>query len=164
MQAAIGPVFGQKGIVATLFGDAVLGDDNDAVGIADGGKAMGNDQGRAPLCQFIKRLLDGAFCFGIKGRSCFVQDQDRRVFKENPRNRDALFLTAGKLDPAFTNNGINPVSGSQSDHPVAPGVPHRRFHHRWLSGGHRRYFRAGFRQTGRRPVARCRSVDAGISW
>jgi len=36
MQAAICPVFGQKGIVATLFGDAVLGDDNDAVGIADG--------------------------------------------------------------------------------------------------------------------------------
>ena len=52
MQVAIGAAGGEKFAVGALFGDALVGDDDDAVGVADGGQAVGDDQGGAALGQF----------------------------------------------------------------------------------------------------------------
>ena len=66
MQAPIGATGGNQGIMGTFFGNAVLRDHDDPVGIADGGQTMRNYQCRAPFGQLIKRLLNGAFGFGIE--------------------------------------------------------------------------------------------------
>ncbi len=48
-----------------------------------------------------------------------INPQDGRVLQKYPRNADALFLPAGKLDPAFAYIGIIPSFSSRTK-PSAP--------------------------------------------
>ncbi len=108
--------------MAALLGDTGLIHHHDAVGVADGGQPMRDDQGGSPACQFRQGTLDGVLGFGIEGRGGFVQDQDRRVFEEHARNRQALFLTTRQFHPALADHGIQTVR-QRSDGAVELGAP-----------------------------------------
>ena len=64
--------------------------------------AMCNDNKRLVTAERFDRSLDMHLVFSVHGRGRFVKDQDRRVFKDHARNRDALFLAAGEPDPGFS--------------------------------------------------------------
>ena len=87
------PLLQQAGVVAFLDNLAFAQDD-DAVGAADGGQAVGDDDGSSALHQPFQGLLDQHFCLSIDRGSGLIQDQDRGVFKDGAGDRQALFLPA----------------------------------------------------------------------
>jgi hypothetical protein len=71
--------------MAPLFDDALRRDHHDAVGIADGGEAVDDDERGAPFREFRERSLDRRLRFRVESRGRLVQDQDRWVLQEDPR-------------------------------------------------------------------------------
>ena len=55
---------------------------DDAVGVADGGQAVGDHERGAALHQVRERLLHEPLGFGVERRGGLVEDQDRRVLEE----------------------------------------------------------------------------------
>ena len=75
---------------------------NNPVGSPGRRKPMGNDKSSPPAAQSIQALQKRLFSGGIQCAGGFVENQDRRVLKEGPRNRNALAFTAGKCRSALT--------------------------------------------------------------
>jgi hypothetical protein len=93
-------------VVGAAFDDATVFDDEDLVGLADGGEAVGDDEGGASLHEEVEAGLDEGFGFGVEGAGGFVEDEDARVGEDGARDRDALALAAGELDAAFADDGV----------------------------------------------------------
>jgi len=85
-------------VIADL-GNAAPVEHHDAIGVLDGGQAMGDDEGGAALAQGVERLLDLAFRLGVKRRGRFVQNQDRRILQQGAGDGDALALAADSRAP-----------------------------------------------------------------
>ena len=105
-QAFIQPIPRHQFDVRAFLDDALAFQDDDLVGVADGGEPVGNDDGRAARHQPFQRLLDEQFGFGIHRGGGLVQDQDRAVFQDRARDRKALLLPAGELDAALADQRI----------------------------------------------------------
>ena len=86
--------------------DAVFCDDDDLVGVPDGGEAVGDGDGRPSFGEFFQALLDPAFALVVKGAGGLVENEDRRIFQEDAGNGDALLLAAGKAGAAFSDEGV----------------------------------------------------------
>ena len=95
--------------MAALFLNAGFAQHQNAVSVFDGGQAVGNRQRGAALGQLIQALPNQNLTLVVQRACGFVQQQDGRVLQKYPRNADALFLPAGKLDSAFAYIGIIPV-------------------------------------------------------
>ena len=67
----------------------------DAVGEANGGQAVGDDENRAPCGDLRHVLLDDPLAFIIERACSFVEDQDPWLAQECTTNRNALALAAG---------------------------------------------------------------------
>ena len=80
-------------MLATLYNFAFV-EHIDAVGILDGGEAVGDGYRGAGLHEAFQSLLHQAFAFGIEGGGRFVQYQDSRVFQDSTGNGDALALAS----------------------------------------------------------------------
>ena len=63
---------------ATLDDTAVVQDHN-AVGIADGAEAMGNDKGGTVLRLLFQSLLNNLFALVVQSVGCLVKNKDWRV-------------------------------------------------------------------------------------
>ena len=75
----------------------------DHVGCAYCGQTVRDYDRSAIDHQGVERSADLFFADRIEVRVRLVENQDRRVFQECPRDRDTLTLTAGKLNAAFAN-------------------------------------------------------------
>ena len=78
-------------VSAALDDFSVLQHDN-AVGVADGGQAMGDDQSSPISYQSLERFLHGAFAFIIERAGSLIEDDQRRVFEEEAGDADSLPL------------------------------------------------------------------------
>ena len=74
---------------------------DDAVGVADGGKAVCDDKGRTDFHELGDRFLHVVFRHVVERAGRFVHDEDAGFADERPRDADALFLTAGQLVAVF---------------------------------------------------------------
>ncbi len=81
-------------------------DDEDLVGAADGGEAVGDDEGGAALHEVVQAVLDEGFGFGVEGAGGFVEDEDAGVGEDGAGDGDALALAAGELDAALADDGV----------------------------------------------------------
>ena len=95
--------------MGALLADHAVPDDQDAVGVADGREAMGDNQGGAPLGQLVKGPLDLGLRHAVQGGGGLVQNQHRRVLEENPGDGNALFLPAGEEGPPLAHVGLEAV-------------------------------------------------------
>ena len=86
--------------------DAAGFDDEDLIGAADGGEAVGDDEGGAAAHQVRKAFLNEGFGFGVEAGGGFVENQDARVGQDGAGDGDALRLAAGELDAAFADDGV----------------------------------------------------------
>ena len=68
------------------FRNAVVRDHDDLVGLADGAEAVGDHDGGAAAGQLFERSLNVPFTVIIQCRSCFVENQNRRILQKYPRN------------------------------------------------------------------------------
>ena len=98
----------------TLFGDAVLGENENFIRAADGRQAVRNRKHGSAVRELFQRLLDKAFALIVKGTGGFVQNQHRRVFQEHARDGNALLLTAGQFDAALADKCVVSV-GQRGD-------------------------------------------------
>lgn len=92
--------------MASTLNDALAVDDDDLVGIPDGGETVGDGDGGAVSGELLQAFLDVAFTFIVQGAGGLIQDQDRRIFKEYPGNGDPLLLAAGKPCAPLAHKGV----------------------------------------------------------
>ena len=69
---------------------------HDGVGVAHGGKTVGDDKDGSALHQVIHALFNQPFCPGIDAAGGFVQNQDRRIGYGCPGDGQQLALPLGK--------------------------------------------------------------------
>ena len=77
-----------------LLDDAALVEDDDAVGAAHRREAVGDDERRAALHQVREGAGDERLGLGVELRGRLVEDQDRGVLVDRPRDREPLALAA----------------------------------------------------------------------
>src|ERR1044072_3153134 len=105
----------QLRVAATAFQELVAGSElddapvvapSDPGGVRPGGRAF-RDAHRVPTRH---RPLQGFPPQGLRPsverRGRFVENENLRVLQQNPRDRDALTLTAGERDPAFADHRL----------------------------------------------------------
>ena len=71
--------------MSALLGDAVLGQNENSVGISDGRQAVGDGEGCSALCEPLKRFLNELFALVIERRGRLVKQQNGRIFQEHAR-------------------------------------------------------------------------------
>ena len=89
-----------------LLDDPAAVDDDDAVGVTQGGETVRDRDGGAPLGEGIERALDLLLGFGIEGGGRLIEDQNARIVDQGARNGNALALTARKREAAIPDTGI----------------------------------------------------------
>ncbi len=87
-------------------GDATFLHDQDLVGVADGGEAVGDDEGGAAVDEVLEGELDEMLGFGIDRGGGVVEDEDAGVHEQDAGDGDALLLSAGEGDAALTDAGV----------------------------------------------------------
>ena len=102
----VAALVGEQHRVGPLLDDDARLQHHDPVGIRDGGEAVGDGDDRAALPHLEEAVLDVALGLGVERRGRLVEDEDRRVLEERPRDPDALLLTARELQPAFADRGL----------------------------------------------------------
>ena len=85
---------------------------DDPVGRADGGQPVGDDQGGAAAGQLVKGGLNPGLGDGVQGGGGLVQNQDGRIFQEDPGNGHPLLLPAGQHHPPLAHIGVEAVGHS----------------------------------------------------
>ena len=66
-----------------------------------------------PFTQVRQLSLDGRFDLRIERRGRLVEDQDRRILQDHPRDRDPLALPARQLDPPLADMGVEAGAAPQ---------------------------------------------------
>ena len=74
------------------FNDRAAVEHKDAIGMFNSGKTMRDNQRGALMHQPRKTGLYATFRFGVECCRRFIQDQDRRILEQCPRNRNTLAL------------------------------------------------------------------------
>ena len=110
----------QQGVVVALLHDVAVLHDEDDVGLADGGQAVGHDEARAALHHPGKGRLDAHFRAGIDGGSCLVQDQHRGQTEHHAGDAEQLLLALTDVAAVLSNNGIVTL-GQAADEAVGVG-------------------------------------------
>ena len=88
------------------FFDASCSHDDDLVGVLDSAEAVCDDEDGFADHDVVERGLHECFVFGVEGRGGLVQDEDVGVGEGGARDRQALALAAGQVEPARADHGV----------------------------------------------------------
>ena len=95
---------GHQLVVAPQLGDAAVVDHDDAVGVAHGREAVGDDEGGASVHQVGEGLLDEVLALRVEGGGGLVEDEDGGVVQDGAGDGEALLLAAGEPDAALADS------------------------------------------------------------
>ena len=84
-------------------------DDQDQICRQDGAQAVSDDDARPLTHDALQRLLNERFRFAVQAAGGFVQNQDTRVFEDDPRDGQALFFATAEPVSALSHHGIVPI-------------------------------------------------------
>ena len=87
----------QQLLVVTLLDDLSVGQQDDIIGMLDGGKAMGHDQHGADVLHLFQGVLDQHFRFGVDVGGGLVQDHDAGLMDDGTGKAQQLPLTGGEV-------------------------------------------------------------------
>ena len=85
---------GHEFVVGAFFHFLAFVHDDEAVGLVEGGEAVGDGDGGAAFDEVVQRFLDFALGFGIDRGGGFVEDEDARVDEQRAGDAQALALAA----------------------------------------------------------------------
>jgi hypothetical protein len=92
-----------------------------------------------PAHEVRERFLDRGLDLRIEGRRRLVEQEDRGVLQDHARNGDALALSAGELDAALADEGVEAMAPLAVDQLVDEAVrlrlAGRVTHHRLIGVG-----------------------------
>jgi hypothetical protein len=83
-------------VIAALDDFAAFSHQN-LVGACDRRQSAGDGEGRPVGGEFLDGLPNRQFGLGVDGAGRLVEEQDRRVREDDPRDGDALALAAGEF-------------------------------------------------------------------
>lgn len=92
--------------MTALLGDAVIVDNDNAVGIFKGRKAVGNGKGGTSRFKAVDGPLYHKFAFGVEAGGGFVENEYLGIGKNGPRNGYSLTFSARKAVAFFAYIGI----------------------------------------------------------
>src|SRR5215213_783966 len=107
-------------VVAAGLDDPAAVEHDDLVRVAHRREAVGDRDRRPPLREPVERVLHEPLRLGVERARRLVEDEDRRVAQDRPRDRDALLLAAGEPVAALADNGVVAVR-QRCDDVVDPG-------------------------------------------
>src|SRR3990167_2158418 len=93
-------------VVGALFHQFAFVQHDDAVALAHGAQAMGNDKYRTTFADVQHVVLDDAFGFIVEGAGGFVKNQDARVVQQGTGDGNALALPTGQVAALFAHQGV----------------------------------------------------------
>ena len=102
--------------------DAPVFHQQDQVGPADGGQAVGDHEGRPPRQQRRHRRLDELLALRVQVAGGLVEDEDLGGGQERPGDGEALLLAARELDATLADERLVLVRQSD-DELVRVGAP-----------------------------------------
>ena len=105
-QAPVQAVLADELLVRPGLDDAAAVQDDDGVGGLQGREAVGDDQRRAPAVPLVQGLKDHRLGLGVDGAQGVVEDEDRRVLEDRPRQGHALALAAGERHAALAHQRV----------------------------------------------------------
>ena len=88
--------------MTTLFHDASIIHDNNAIGFLDRRQTMGDDDGRAVFHHAFQSALHQYFVFRIERTGRLVKQQYRCIFQNRTRDRQPLTLSARQCHATLT--------------------------------------------------------------
>ena len=88
-----------KLFMGPLFENATFFDNGYFVGVLNGRKPMGDNNGRSALTKLVKRALNGDLGRVVKSACRFVENEDGGVFKEYPGDTYPLLCPPESLTP-----------------------------------------------------------------
>ena len=104
------------------FDDLSFVEHQNFIGVLHGGKTVRDHQNRLFLRQLFKGELNLMFVLSARKSGCFIQNDDRRVFQNGARQRDALIFAAGEVSAAVSYNGVKPLREASDDFPALGGL------------------------------------------
>src|ERR1700687_2783864 len=78
----------------------------DTVGIADGGDAVRDENGRAAAHDVAQMIENLVFGVSVDAGERVVEDENLGIADESAGNGGALLLSAGERDAAFSDHGV----------------------------------------------------------
>ena len=85
--------------------DAALVEDEDAVGVPDGGEMVGDDKGGSALEEVAEGFKDQALGFFVEAGTGLVEDHDAGIADHCPGEAEALTLAAGERHAGLADDG-----------------------------------------------------------
>jgi len=92
--------------VGAEFYDAAAVEDRDAVGVANGGDAVGDEDCGASLHDFAEVVEDFVFSVSVNAGEGVVEDEDAGAADEGAGDGGALLLASGEGDAALADDGF----------------------------------------------------------
>src|SRR5579872_1061628 len=109
VQIVIAAMRGIEFFVRPALENLPLLHDENLIRPPDGGEPVRNYESCAPFHQIRKPFLDHLLGFGVKTRSCLIENKNARFGQNRPRNRNPLPLAAGELYAALAYDCVVPV-------------------------------------------------------
>ena len=97
---------GEQFVVGAALDDAALLQDDDAVAVAHGGEAVGDDKRRAALHQRVHASLHEGLSAGVDAAGCLVKDQDWRVGNRGTGDGQQLAFTLAEVAAVGIEYGV----------------------------------------------------------
>ena len=92
--------------MAAAFGDAAFVEHDDLIGVDHRREPVRDRDRGAALRHRVQRVEDLGLGAAVERAGRLVEDQDRRILEQGPRDRDALLLAARQLEPALADLGF----------------------------------------------------------
>ena len=94
--------------MGALLGHPAVLQDQDAVGLHEGGDTVGDEDHGAALLVLPEGGADLRVGLGVHCGEGVVKDHDGRALHQHPGDGHALLLTAGEGDPPLPHHGVVP--------------------------------------------------------
>ena len=91
-EAGVKAILGDEGLVAAFLDQPAIVENENPVGLEDGGEPMRDHEGRALRHHPFEGGLNHGLVFGIERRCRFVEKQDRRFLQNSPCDGNPLPL------------------------------------------------------------------------
>ena len=91
-QSVVDTLLREELFVCAAFFERAIFEDDDLIGVSNGGESVGDDHRRTIFCDVFEGTLDRGLCLVINGRGCFIEQEDGGIFEDGSGDGEALSL------------------------------------------------------------------------